>query len=88
MPITFFVRKIGPIHVAEPGLMADMQAGAGRRNTGELIWKRLNITVHRKIRLFALFNQGTASLQQLKCIPCVFSGKVYCKACFLKCENS
>ena len=30
MPITFFVRKIGPVHVAEPGLMA-----AGRQNTGE-----------------------------------------------------
>ena len=30
MPITFFVRKIGPVHVAEPGLMA-----GGRQNTGE-----------------------------------------------------
>ena len=28
------------------------------------IWKFLKITVHRKIRLFALLNQGTASLQQ------------------------
>ena len=32
--ITFFVRKIGPIHVAEPGLTAGRQV-AGRRNTGE-----------------------------------------------------
>ena len=34
MPITFFVRKIGPVHIAEPGLMASRQAD-GRRNTGE-----------------------------------------------------
>ena len=27
-------------------------------------WKSLRTTVHRKIRLFASFNQGTASLQQ------------------------
>ena len=32
----------------------------------------LKITVHQKIRLFASFNQGTASLQQWKCIPGVF----------------
>ena len=25
MPITFFVRKIGPVHVAEPGLMVGRQ---------------------------------------------------------------
>ena len=30
MPITFFVRKTGPVNVAEPGLMA-----GGRQNTGE-----------------------------------------------------
>ena len=49
MPITFFMRKIGPVHVVEPGLMAGRwqagrqvagrQAGRwqadGRRNTGE-----------------------------------------------------
>ena len=28
------------------------------------IWKFLKITVHWKIQIFALFNQGTASLQQ------------------------
>ena len=28
MPITFFVRKIRPIHVAEPGLMAGGRAVA------------------------------------------------------------
>ena len=32
--ITFFVRKIGPVHIVEPGLMTGRQAG-GRRNTGE-----------------------------------------------------
>ena len=84
MPITLFVRKIGPMHVAEPGLTA-----GGRWQTKyRWISKFLTITVHRKIRLFASFNQGTASLQQYKCIPGVFSGKIYCKACFLKCENS
>ena len=53
--------KIGPAHVAEPGLTAGKQVAVGRRNTGE--WKFLTNTVHRKIRLFALFNQGTTSLQ-------------------------
>ena len=44
------------------GRQAGRQAG-GRRNTGEFgIF--LKITVHRKIQLFASFNQGTASLQQ------------------------
>ena len=33
----------------------------GRQVADEI---QLKITVHRKIRLFALFNQGTASLQQ------------------------
>ena len=33
-PITFFVRKIGPVHVAEPGLTAGRQV-AVIRNTGE-----------------------------------------------------
>ena len=60
MPITFFVRKIGPIHVAEPGLMA------GRLQSDEIQvnLEFFKIIVHRKIRLIALFNQGTASLQQ------------------------
>ena len=35
MPITFFVRKIGPVNIVEPGLAAGRQAG-GRRNTGEV----------------------------------------------------
>ena len=38
----------------------------GRQMADEIqvIWKFLKITVHRKIRLIASFNQGTASLQQ------------------------
>ena len=39
MPITFFVRKIEPVHVAELGLMAGRQEGrqvaGSRKNTGE-----------------------------------------------------
>ena len=35
MPITFFVRKIGPVHVAEQGLMAGKGQVGGRQNTGE-----------------------------------------------------
>ena len=35
MPITFFVRKIGPVHEAEPGLRAG-GSQAGRQNTGEI----------------------------------------------------
>ena len=35
MPITFLVRKIGPIHVVEPGLTAGRQVAGSRRNTGE-----------------------------------------------------
>ena len=35
MPITFFVRKIGSVHVVEPGLTAGRQVAGGRRNTGE-----------------------------------------------------
>ena len=34
--IIFFVRKVGPIHVAEPGLTAARQV-VGRRNTGEFL---------------------------------------------------
>ena len=47
--------KIGPVQVAEPGF---------RQTKYRLIWKLLKITVYRKIRLLASFNQGTASLQQ------------------------
>ena len=32
---SIFVRKIGPVHVAEPGLTAGRQMAGGRRNTGE-----------------------------------------------------
>ena len=35
MPITFFVRKIRPVHIAEPGLMAVGRQVAVRQNTGE-----------------------------------------------------
>ena len=40
MPITLFVRKIGPVHVAEPGFTAGRQVvgrwqADGRQNTGE-----------------------------------------------------
>ena len=35
MPITFFVRKIGPVHVAELGLTAGRQAG-GRQVADEI----------------------------------------------------
>ena len=41
------------------GSYSRWQAG-GRQNTGEFV----KITVHRKIRIFASFNQGTASLLQ------------------------
>ena len=65
------MRKIGPVHVAEPGLTAGRQvADEIQVNLG--IFK---ITVHRKIRLFALFNRRAASLQQWKCIPDVFRVK-------------
>ena len=90
MPITFFVRKIGSVHIAEPGLTAGRWQAGGRQVVDkiQLNLEILKITVHRKIRLFTSFNQGTASLQQQKCIPGVFSGKIYCEACFLKCEKS
>ena len=42
--------------------VAGRQAGGGR-NTGEF-GNFLTITVHRKIQLFASYNQGTALLQQ------------------------
>ena len=35
MPITFFVGKIGLVHVVEPGLTAGRHVAGGRRNTGE-----------------------------------------------------
>ena len=34
MPITFCVRKIGPIHVVEPGLTAGGRQMAGRWQAG------------------------------------------------------
>ena len=35
MPIAFFVRKIGPVQVAEPGVTAGGRQVTVRRNTGE-----------------------------------------------------
>ena len=60
MPITFFVRKIGPVHVAEPGLTT------GRQVADEI---QVNLEIFKnhctsKDSTFASFNQGTASLQQ------------------------
>ena len=52
MPITFFVRKIGPVHVAELGLTA----GGQMADEIQVNLDILKITVHRKIRLFASFN--------------------------------
>ena len=59
MSITFFMRKIGPVHVAEPSLTA------GGRQVGyeiQVDFENLKITVHQKIQIFASFNQVTASL--------------------------
>ena len=42
MPITFFVRKIGPVHIAEPGLMARRQTG-GRWQVADEIQVNLEI---------------------------------------------
>ena len=36
MPITFFVRKIGPVHIIEPGLMASSRQMAGRWQSDEI----------------------------------------------------
>ena len=55
------MRKIGPIHVAEPGLMA------GGRQVADKIQVDLEILKNQctsKDLTFASFNQGTASLQQ------------------------
>ena len=67
MPITFFVRKIGPVHVAELGLMAgrwqeDGRQMAVRRNTGEIVNFYKSLYIQRFD--FCFVNQSTASLQQ------------------------
>jgi len=47
------------IHLAQPGVTA------GRQIKSRGILKFLKFTVQRNLQLFALFNQGTASLEQL-----------------------
>ena len=64
MPITLFVRKIGPVHVVEPGLTAGRWQADGSQTKYRQIWKFLKIPVYQKIKLITLFNPGTASLQQ------------------------
>ena len=54
-PLPLLCEISGALHLAQPGLKA-----GGRRITGEF----LKLTVHRNIRVFASFSQGTASLQQ------------------------
>ena len=71
MPTTFFVRKIGPVHITEPGLTAGRQVADEIQVNLEF----LKITVHRKII--------TAVKMHSRC----FSSKIYCKACFIKCKK-
>ena len=40
------------------------------------------LAVGQNIQVFALFNQGTASLQLNQCIPAGFLDKAYCKVDF------
>ena len=79
MPITFVVRKFGPVHVAEPDLVA-----GGRQAADEI---QVNLEIFKnhctsKYSTFALFNQGIASLQQQKCIPYIFQVKSIVKLVF------
>ena len=58
-PLPLLCEISGALHLAQPGLMA------GRQVADEMQVDFENFkTVHRNIRLFASFNQGTASLQQ------------------------
>ena len=64
-PITFSVRIIGPIHIAEPGLTVGRQA-CGWQVADEI---QVNLEIfknHCKLKdsTFCFFNQGTVSLQQ------------------------
>ena len=80
-PLPLLCEISGPLHLAQPGLMAGWPSirPASRQNTGEF---RNFQAVGRNIRLVALFNQGTVSLQPYQCIPAGFSGKANCKVDF------
>ena len=43
----FFVRKIGPVHEAEPGLTAGRWQAGGRRNTGEFGFFKKSLYIER-----------------------------------------
>ena len=47
MSITFFARKIGPVHLAKPGLMAGGRQVAVRRNTGEFGYFKKSLYIER-----------------------------------------
>ena len=47
----------------------------------------LKITVHRKIRLLLRLTKVQHHYSSRNAFQ-VFSGKIYCKACFLKCKNT
>ena len=61
------MRKIGPVHIAQPGLTAGRQVADGRWQVADEIQVNLEIFNNHctsKDSTFAPFNQGTASLQQ------------------------
>ena len=83
-PLPLLCEISGALHLAQPGLTSGRQTGwlAGWQTKYRRILKFSKLAVGRNIRLVALFNQGTASLQPYQCIPAGFLGIAYCKVDF------
>ena len=73
----------GALHLAQPGLTAGRLVDEIQVN-----FEIFKLAVGRNIRLVALFNQGTASLQPYQCIPASFLGKAYWKVNFYSAKFS
>ena len=67
-PLPLLCEISGALHLAVPGRTAGWQMKY------RCISKFSKLAVGRNIRLIALFNQGTASLQPYQCIPAGFFG--------------
>ena len=79
--------KIGPAHVAEPGLTAGRQVAGGRRNTGEFGNFQQSLYIERFDFLLRL-TKVQHHYSSRNAFQVFFRVKSIVKLVFLKCENS